>query len=261
MKPNGIITLITDFGVTDGFVGVMKGVILSINPDARIVDISHQISSQDIEAGAFILDNSYHFFPPGTIHVAVVDPEVGSQRRILAVASDRCFFIAPDNQVLKYILNSDETLTVIEVLNRQFFLKRVSQTFHGRDIFAPVAAHLSRGVPIRNLGNVIQDYDRGSIDQPVVTEQKIVGKIIYIDKFGNLITNISEDLLSKSKISVTVGSSQIEHLSNSYADGEIDKPLAIIGSTGFLEIAIKNGNAQNQLSIKRGDIVELIYRK
>ncbi|HEX9971645.1 MAG TPA: SAM-dependent chlorinase/fluorinase [bacterium] len=259
MKPNGIITLLTDFGESDGFVGAMKGVILSINPDAGIVDLSHQIYSHDIEAGSFILFNSYHFFPPGTIHVAVVDPGVGSERRILAVATDRYFFIAPDNQVLKYIFNSDETLTVVEVLNRQFFLKRISQTFHGRDVFAPVAAHLSLGLPIRKLGNVILDYDRGAVDQPVETKQKIAGKIIHIDKFGNLITNISENQLQKPILSIIVGSYQMSHLSKSYADVEIGKPLAIIGSSGFLEIAVRNDNAQKQLSINRGDMVELIW--
>ncbi len=261
MKPNGIITLLTDFGATDGFVGAMKGVILSINPDAKLVDLSHQISPQDIEAGAFILNTCYHFFPPGTIHVAVVDPGVGSERRILAVAAHRYFFIAPDNQVLKYILNSDETLTVVEVLNKQFFLKRVSRTFHGRDVFAPVAAHLSLGLPIRNLGNVILDYDRGAVDRAIVTEQKIVGKIIHIDKFGNLITNISEDQLQKPILSIIVGSTRLNRLSKSYAEAAIGQPLAIIGSSGFLEIAVRNDNAQQQLSVNRGDMVELICGK
>ena len=148
MKPNGIITLLTDFGERDGFIGTMKGVILSINPKATIVDISHEIPAQDIEAGAFVLNNSYRYFPPGTIHVAVVDPGVGSNRKILAVQSDDYFFIAPDNQVLKYIFHASETLTVIEVLNKEFFLNKISQTFHGRDIFAPVAAHLSTDVGI-----------------------------------------------------------------------------------------------------------------
>lgn len=261
MKPNGIITLITDFGESDGFVGTMKGVILGINPDAKVVDISHHIAPQDVEAGAFILNNSYPFFPQGTIHVAVVDPGVGSERRILAVAANHNIFIAPDNQILKYIFNSNETLTVIEVLNKQFFLKRVSQTFHGRDIFAPIAAHLSLGLPIQNLGNIVLDYDRGAIDQPIAAGQEIIGKIIHIDKFGNLITNIAECLLKNSKISLAVGSHRIGKLSRSYSDVENKQPLVVIGSSGFLEIAVRNGNAQKQLSINRGDKVELIFGK
>lgn len=259
MKPNGIITLLTDFGESDGFVGAMKGVILSINPDAKIVDISHHIVPQDVEAGAFILNNSYPFFPPGTIHVAIVDPGVGSERRILAVAANHNIFIAPDNQILKYIFYSNETLAVVEVLNKQFFLKRVSQTFHGRDIFAPVAAHLSLGLPIQNLGNIVLDYDCGAIDQPIVAGQKIFGKIIHIDKFGNLITNIAECLLKNSKISLAAGSHRIGKLSSAYDDVEIGCPVAVIGSSGFLEIAVRNGNAQQQLSINRGDRVELIF--
>jgi len=259
MKPGGIITLLTDFGDRDGFVGMMKGVMLSINPRVKIVDISHHVPSQDIETGAFVLKNSYHYFPPGTIHVAVVDPGVGSERRILAVAADEYFFIAPDNQILKYIFHTIETLTVIEVLNRKFFLNEVSQTFHGRDIFAPVAAHLSSGVPIENLGSVIHDYDRGEIDVPVITDEKIIGRIIYSDKFGNLITNISEASLRKRSYSIVIGSLIITRLSQSYADAGIGQPLAIIGSSGYLEIAVRNGNARQQLSLKRGDFVHIYF--
>jgi len=255
MKPNGVITLLTDFQEIDGFVGIMKGVILIINPDAKIVDISHQIPAQDIEAGAFILNNSYRYFPPGTIHVAIVDPGVGSERRIIAVASDKYFFVAPDNQILKYIFHSIETLTVVEVLNNQYFLKAVSQTFHGRDIFAPVAAHLSMGVPINYFGREIDNYDRGKIDQPVVSDNIIFGKIIYEDKFGNLITNIAEELINTPISSAIIGKTIINRLSNSYNEVAIGNPLALIGSSGNLEIAVRNGNAQKQLSVNRGDIV------
>lgn len=257
MQPNGIITLLTDFGATDGFVGTMKGVILNINPNAQIVDLSHQISPQDIEAGAFILNNCFHFFPTGTIHVAVVDPGVGTQRRILAVASSRYFFIAPDNRILKYIFQSDETFTVIEVLNKQFFLKRISRTFHGRDIFAPVAAHLSRGVSIHDFGDQIEDYDRGAGDWAIVANRRISGKIIYIDHFGNLITNISASQLHKPIRSIAIGSHRIDGVSKSYGDVAIGMPVAIIGSAGFLEIAVRNGNAQQHFAATRGDAVEI----
>jgi len=257
MKPSGIITLLTDFGEIDGFVGTMKGVILSIDPDVKIIDISHKIAAQDIEAGAFVLNCSYRYFPRGTIHVTVVDPGVGSERKILAAQSNDYFFVAPDNQILKYVFDSNETITVVEVLNKQFFLNKGSQTFHGRDIFAPIAAHLSMGVPIIQLGQKTKDYDRGQIDFPIITKSGITGKIIYIDKFGNLVTNIAGNMISKSISSIQVGRTTINCLSNSYVKVAVNQPLAIIGSSGNLEIAIRNGNAQQQLSINRKDIVKI----
>lgn len=259
MKSNGIITLITDFGQNDGFVGTMKGVILSINPKAIIVDISHEILPQDIEAGAFVLNSSYKYFPIGTIHVVIIDPGVGSNRKILVVQSNNFFFIAPDNQVLKYIFHSHETLTVIEVLNKQFFLNKISQTFHGRDIFAPVAAHLSMGVNIEQLGRRIKNYDRGLIDQPIITKSSIIGKIVNCDKFGNLTTNIPAELLNKPIIQIQIGSIRIACLSKSYSEVKVNQPIAIIGSAGYLEIAIRNGNARQQLSAERGDIVTIEF--
>jgi S-adenosylmethionine hydrolase len=259
MEPNGIITLLTDFGEIDGFVGTMKGVILSINPHAKIVDISHQIPDQDIEAGAFVLNNSYRYFPKGTVHLAVVDPGVGSERKILAVQSDDYFFIAPDNQILKYIFHSNETLTVVEVLNKQFFLDNISQTFHGRDIFAPIAAHLSTGLCIAQLGRETKNYDRGAIDQPKITKSGIIGSIIYIDKFGNLITNITEKLICKPISSIKIGASIINRLSNSYTEVDIGQPLAIIGSSGYFEIAVRNGNAHQQLSLNRGEVIKIEF--
>ncbi|UCE04584.1 MAG: SAM-dependent chlorinase/fluorinase [bacterium] len=259
MKPNGIITLLTDFGTTDGFVGTMKGIILSINPEAKIVDISHEIAAHDIEAGAFLLNNCYRYFPKGTIHVAIVDPGVGSERKILAVESDNYFFITPDNQILKYIFHSNETLTVVEVLNKRFFLDSVSHTFHGRDIFAPVAAHLSKGVAINQFGHEITNYDAGEIDEPIITESGIIGKIIYIDKFGNLITNITEDLISKQISLIKIGTTTINRLSDSYAEVYTGHPLAIIGSSGYMEIAVRNGNARKQLYLDRGEIITIEF--
>lgn len=259
MKPNGIITLLTDFGEKDGFVGTMKGVILSINPNAKIVDINHQIPAQDIEAGAFVLNCSYHYFPTGTIHVAVVDPGVGTERKILAVQANDHFFLAPDNQVLKHILNSDETLTVVEVLNKQFFLNAVSQTFHGRDIFAPVAAHLSRGIPIDKFGLKIHHYNRGKIEQPVVTQTGIIGCILYIDNFGNLITNINHSIINRPVSSIELGEIKIKKISNSYGEAETNQPVALIGSSGYLEIAVKNANAQELLSAERKDVIQINF--
>ena len=258
MKPNGIITLSTDFGVQDNFVGIMKGVIYGINPQARIVDITHHITPQNIDAGSFILNSSYSYFPNGTIHIVVVDPGVGSDRRILAVATNNYFFIAPDNQILKYIFNKNETLSVVEVLNKKYFNKHISRTFQGRDIFAPVAAHLSNGVPIEALGNVITDFDRGEIHKPIFLNDKIIGTIIHIDAFGNLITNIEEKNLLNKSLSIKAGTTILNKLSNSYAEVKIGEPLAIFGSFNFLEIAIRNGNAQRKLSLNIGDRIEVI---
>jgi len=249
MKPSGIITLLTDFGLADGYVGTMKGVILSINPGAKIIDLSHDLPAQDVSAAAFVLSSSYRYFPRGTIHVAVVDPGVRSNRKILAVKSLDFWFLAPDNQLLKYIFHASETLTVVEVLNKRFFLSHISQTFHGRDIFAPVAAYLSLGVDIHELGQETIDFDRGQIDLPRVSSDKIIGKVIYSDRFGNLITNIAATHLMRHISEIYVGMTVIPRLAQSYAEVEIGQPLAIIGSTGFLEISIRNGNARQQLGV------------
>lgn len=259
MKPCGIITLLTDFGLADGFVGIMKGVILSIYPQAKIVDISHQIPPQDISAAAFVLHYSHRYFPAGTIHVAVVDPGVGSSRRLLAVASERYFFLAPDNQILAYIFHDCETLTVVEVLNNQFFLAKVSRTFHGRDIFAPVAAHLATGIPMETLGPKIHDYDRGQIELPRMTKHGLHGQIIYVDQFGNLISNIPEDWIAGKATTIRLGKWVFKHVSEAYAEVGSGQPLAIIGSSGYLEIAIREGNASRTLGIGRGALIQIDF--
>ena len=255
---NNIITLTTDFNETDGFAGVMKGVILSINPEAKIIDISHQVPSQNIEAAAFLFYNSYDFFPEGTTHVIVVDPGVGSQRRIIAAQSKKYIFIAPDNKVLNYIFNSDETLTVVNVLNKKYFLPKISNTFHGRDIFAPVAAHLSMGLTIKELGPAINDYNNSKIPTPIISSKKIIGNVIYIDKFGNLITNIHQSLISNKNISIKFKKIVINNLSNSYTDVKINEPLAIIGSSGYLEVSIRNGDACKNFNISIKDPIEVM---
>ncbi len=259
MIPNGIITLTTDFGLADGFVGVMKGVIYSINRHALIVDITHHIPAQQVEVGSFILQNSYHYFPKGTIHIAVVDPGVGSQRKILAVAANDHFFLAPDNQILKYIFYKNETLAVYEVLNQTYFCSRISQTFHGRDIFAPVAAHLSKGLSLEKLGSLTTNYNRGLIPAPKKMNKKIIGSILHVDNFGNLITNVEERHLSINQFVIKLGKIMIDGLSHSYSDVPSGKSLAIIGSSGFLEIAVREGNAAQQFALTTGDSLEVIF--
>ncbi len=256
-KSNGIITLTTDFGDRDGYVSVMKGVILSINPRVRLVDISHAVAAQHIDTAAFIVHRSYRYFPAGTIHVIVVDPEVGSERKILAVFAGGHFFIAPDNQVLKYIFFEHETSTVIEVLNKKYFLENISTTFHGRDIFAPVAAHLSLGIPINKFGSITQNFQRATINAPIISANQITGTIIYIDRFGNCITNIRHEEVAGKQFSVSCGNVTINQLSTCYAEVEPGTALILIDSFGMLEIAVRNGNAQQTLNIQMNDPVTL----
>lgn len=256
-----VITLTTDFGAKDAFVGVMKGVILSINPQATIVDITHGIPQGDVDAAAFALDQAYSFFPSHAIHVVVVDPGVGTARRILLVRANNFFFIAPDNAVLKYIFSRFPQAAVWSVTNREYFLPNTSQTFHGRDIFAPVAAHLSLGVSETNVGPRVQDYLMDDIVLPHKLQKKITGEIVYIDHFGNCISNISKYDFQPEQISeINIKEFQFEALSQSYAEHDVGEPLAIIGSHDHLEIAVRDRNAAQILNIKKGEPVELIFR-
>ncbi|MFQ5753854.1 MAG: S-adenosyl-l-methionine hydroxide adenosyltransferase family protein, partial [bacterium] len=248
---SSIITLLTDFGYKDAFVGIMKGVILSLYPDANIVDISHEIEPQNISAGAFLINNSYKYFPSGTVHVIVIDPGVGSKRRILCVSAFDHFFLAPDNGVLKYIYKDCSNIQVIEVSNKVYFRSQISQTFHGRDIFAPVAAHLAKGIDASELGMVIDDYDRGTLPRLEEIPRGLRGEIIYIDQFGNLISNIPFNILKKlrnNSLKISLKNCTISGLVNAYAQGKRDEAIALIGSSGYLEIAINSGSAKNALS-------------
>jgi len=254
------ITLTTDFGYKDPFVGIMKGVILGINPNARIVDLSHGIGPQDIRGAALVLKHSAPFFPPATIHVAVVDPGVGTQRRAILIESEGSFFIGPDNGVLSFAVRDKVNNTIIELANERYHLTPKSATFHGRDVFAPVAAHLSLGVPARNLGPTIESYTR--LDWPVVMKPAdgVQGEIIYIDNFGNLITNVSEnDLksLTRDKLAVTLADVTIHGLASNYAGAEKDEYAALINSWGLLEISCFNDRAHLRSGADIGDPVHI----
>jgi len=254
------ITLTTDFGYKDPFVGIMKGVILGINPNARIVDLSHGIGPQDIRGAALVLKHSAPFFPPATIHVAVVDPGVGSQRRAIVIESEGSFFIGPDNGVLSFAVRDKVNNTIIELANERYHLTPKSATFHGRDVFAPVAAHLSLGVPARNLGPTIESYTL--LDWPVVmkTADGVQGEIIYIDNFGNLITNVHErDLksLPREKLAVSLADVTIHGLASNYAGAEKDDYTALINSWGLLEISCFNGRAHLRSGADIGDPVHI----
>ncbi len=252
-----IITLTTDFG-NDAYVGIMKGVILRINPDARIVDLHHHIDPQHIDQAAFILKTAVGYFPDKTIYCIVVDPGVGSERKILLAETDNGFFIAPDNGVLKYIFNEITVKSVHQINNPEFRLEHISSTFHGRDIFAPAAAHLSLGVQPGELGPITSEYDEGQIKHPVIQPDKITGEILFFDHFGNAITNVPENQFEKN-MSVYIDNTRIPFHA-AYSDAEENVPLCLTGSHNHLEIAVRNGNAREQLSLKKGQIITLVKK-
>ena len=250
MKNHTIIALLTDFGTKDYFVGAMKGAILSVNPNAKIVDITHEILPQDIRGASFTLRACYRNFPLETIFVAVVDPEVGSERRAILVETERCFFVAPDNGLLSFVFDESEKFRVFELTNREFFAEKVSATFHGRDVFAPVAAHLSRGVSPNEFGAEITDFKR-------FEENKTQAEIIHIDRFGNLITNLKREDLPEN-FAIKIGEKHIEKLQNFYAEAENNEVFMITGSAGFLEIVAFQDSAQEILKAKIGQMIEVL---
>ncbi len=268
-RSSRIITLTTDFGTSDVYVGVMKGVILSINPDVEIIDITHSVSPQDIYEAAFTIRAAYRYFPKDTIHVVVVDPGVGSERQPIVCQTNIAYFVCANNGVLSRVLQdieTDDTNTPKSVVieNASYILPQVSNTFHGRDIFSPVAAHLSLGVALSEFGTPIQDLVRFPVPTVQTTDNTLTGQIIKIDSFGNLITNISEDMLTSFLLSsvtdaasvdfeIRVGDTVLTKLNSFYAESDHGKPLAIIGSFGLLEIAINLGNAETVLGMKRDD--------
>jgi len=262
-----IITLTTDFGTDDEYAGIMKGAILSLNPSAVIVDITHHIDPQDLVRAAYTIYSSYRYFPQGTVHVVVVDPTVGSDRKIIAFKKTDHIFLAPDNGVLTLLINEGNIDSITRIDNTSYFLKPVSRTFHGRDIFAPVSAHLSMGVPIKKLGPPVAQNKLIclSILEPYFSDNgELVGSIISIDHFGNLITNINLDNLEKidhtvsdKKLCINVGRDKITGLSQNYSTAMTGHPLAIIGSRGYLEISVNGGNAANHFMAEKGDVVRI----
>jgi S-adenosylmethionine hydrolase len=257
---SGQITLLTDFGTDDYFVGAMKGVILSAHPNAELIDITHNIPPHDIQAAAFTLLACYRSFAQGTIHLAIVDPGVGSTRRpILAVAGGD-FFVGPDNGILSYVLDTEPDQTIFHITSEQFFRKPLSTTFHGRDVFAPVAAALSTGLSADSFGPKIDNPVKLSALKPVVgSNGKVRGRIIHIDRFGNCVTNIERSCLSgKELVSVMVKGKRVETVREFYGEAGADKkPFTIWGSAGFLEVAARDRSAAKVLGLKRGDEIAL----
>ena len=296
MRRPRIITLLTDFGNQDAYVGIMKGVITGINPSANIIDICHSIPPQDIFNGAYLLSTSYKYFPKGTIHVAIVDPGVGSQRDIVCVEIRDHTFLVPNNGILSFVVQEERPKGIIRVTNNSYFLASPSNTFHGRDIIAPVAAYLSLGIKPQQLGNKSHHLEIFKIPQPVHKNMgQLEGQIISIDRFGNLITNITRahitkhignqtqnmdvrsrirkpeirgqtpdkskkilknKLLLESNIFETIiGKKRIMGLSKTYEDVHEGKPLVLFGSAGFLEVSVNQGNAQKYFKTYKGNKV------
>jgi S-adenosylmethionine hydrolase len=254
-----IITFTTDFGLSDHFVGAMKGVILNINPQARLVDICNSVQSFDVLDGALAIAESYHLFPTDTIHLVVVDPGVGSARRPVLARAGKHLFLAPDNGVLSLVYAREERVSVRHITAEHYFLQPVSQTFHGRDIFAAVAAHLSKGVEAEKFGEEISDYIRFAAPRPKAgADGELVGAVIKVDKFGNLITNLSpSDVPPNGALHLRVGKREITRLCSSYSEGAPGELFAIAGSMGLLEIATNRGAATRLCEAGRGAEVVL----
>lgn len=259
-----LITLLTDFGDRDYFVASMKGVILNINPQARIVDLSHRVAPHQIEDAAYVLKSSYRYFPDGTVHVAVVDPGVGSARRPLLVSTSRYFFLAPDNGLLTDVLQEELSVEVRQIENKQYRLDAEGATFDGRDLFAPAAAWLTRGQAAGTFGPLIRDFTRLPVHEPAWEGPTFVGHIVYVDHFGNLISNITSSHLAeirrytkRTSVRIRIAGVTIDDLTTCYADGSVDAPHALINSNGQVEVFIKEGSASNMLKVGRGERLEI----
>jgi S-adenosylmethionine hydrolase len=258
-----IIGLLTDFGLQDEYVGLMKAVILGINPAATLVDISHAVDAQDLVQAAFLLEASYRYFPPGSIHLVVVDPGVGTMRPLLYVEADGYRFLAPDNGVLSLIMDPPRAATVRRLDNPRLRRSPLSATFHGRDILAPAAAYLSKGIGACELGpeaapsamTVLADLRAKRL-----ADGRIAGRVVHIDRFGNLVTNIAADLLRSTEalpITIRLAGQAISGLRRTYADEAAGQPVALVGSRGYLEIAVNRGSAQRYFGVRPGDAVEV----
>ncbi len=258
----GILTLLTDFGEQDGFVGVMKGVILGIAPETQIADITHRIAVQDVHQAAFVIGRAALYFPPGTVHIAVVDPGVGTQRRAIAVRAGGSFFVGPDNGIFTRVFQTVEEqnakLEVVALDQPQYWLQDISTVFHGRDIFAPIGAHLVNGVALEKLGAPILDALRLEFPQVEILPGLVRGQVAGMDYFGNLITNIERRHLSSGKVNrVTLCGAVIHEMVETFGSKQPGELAAMFGTHHDLTVAIVNGSAQQALGAKIGDAVEV----
>lgn len=258
-----LIALLTDFGTRDYFVASLKGVILSINPEASIVDLTHEIPDYNLMAAAVVLWACYKFFPAGTIFLSVVDPQVGTERRIILAQTEKHSFIAPDNGLLSLVID-DEEAELYEIKNKKYFLTEGRSTFEARDKMAPACAWLSLGLPVSELGRPISSAEKIALPKPKMKGKEIEGQIVYQDKFGNLFTNLNQKLIAEflnknsgDNLTLMAGKKKITELASTYSQGSSDKPFFLINSLGLLEIAVYQGSAAEQLGLGPGDTVVL----
>jgi len=258
-RPCGIVTLLTDFGTRDEYVGTMKGVILSIFPDVRIVDLTHDVPSQQIMEASMTLGNCYRHFPAGTVHCVVVDPGVGSDRRPILVTAGGHAFVGPDNGVFSRVYALEEEPVVREISSAEYTREEISDTFHGRDVFAPAAAHVARGDPPEEIGPVLDAYVEIHPPEPDVWTDVIKGEVIHVDGFGNIITNLQRDLFQRQvrdrPFVVEINGRELTKISRSYQDAGVGEFLALFGSTGLLEISVRGGTAEKRIGAGKGDTV------
>jgi S-adenosylmethionine hydrolase len=259
--PRPIIALLSDFGTRDHYVGTMKAVVLALCPEASLVDISHEIPPHDVLAGALELGAAYEFFPPGTVFLVVVDPEVGAKRRPIAAAVQDYTFVAPDNGVLTCVFRASPPTLIVELTEQKYARPTISRTFEGRDRFAPAAAWIAQGVPLASLGPALTNPRLLDIPTAVRREDGIAGEVLRVDHFGNLITNVGrktfDDLLSGGRVVVRVGSDDITRVVNTYAEVAPGELCALFGSTDHLEIAVNAGSAAERLGLGRGARVDI----
>ena len=277
-----LITLLTDFGTADGYVGSMKGIMLGIAPEARLVDLSHQIAPQNVRQAAYVLYTAYPFFPSHTLHLIVVDPGVGSARRPIALRTPRGAFVGPDNGVFSYVMAQEPVEAVVELSDPRYRLSQVSHTFHGRDVFAPAAAHLAAGVPIAELGPPVPDPITFSMPRVEITFDGVNGEVLHADHFGNVITSIGrlfwygEELslepafqgavdsepvrFEASTALISAAGQEMEGMHRTYAEVERGEVLALVGSEGYLEIAVREGSGADSLGLNPGDPVVLRWQ-
>jgi S-adenosyl-L-methionine hydrolase (adenosine-forming) len=267
LPAQNIVTITTDFGVRDHFVGAMKGVILTINPEANLLDISHDVVSFSVVDGAFTIAQAYSYFPSGTVHLVIVDPGVGGQRRPILVQTGRHCFVGPDNGIFSFIYEREERVTVRHITASHYFLQPVSRTFHGRDIFSPIAAWLTKGIDPAKFGEPISDYRRfANLNPTMESEKRARGIVLKADKFGNLITNVSiahfpQFVQPEAPVfQLEINGQQITHLRNTFEEGAPGEVFAIVGSSGYLELVCNGAAASRALNAGPGNEVVLTFK-
>jgi S-adenosylmethionine hydrolase len=260
----GIVAMLTDFGLEDGYVGAMKGVMLRIDPRLQLVDVSHRIERHDIVSAALMLEHLAGHFPEGTVHLAVVDPGVGGERRALVAEAEDFFFVGPDNGLFTAVLQRYPPRRLVAIEDSSYLPAGRSDTFHGRDVFAPVAAHCAAGVPVERFGSQVDEFRTVEIPAPLRRGQTLRGQVIAVDHFGNLVTNISREVLEEfsrgEEVIVEIGRTVIPGLSRSYLQAGRGHPLAVVNSWDHLEVAVSEGDARKELGVVRGQTVTVRRR-